>query len=29
MAAEMDFDDTVGDLDIRGPQFVLTYTQML
>ncbi|MEP4149134.1 MAG: outer membrane beta-barrel protein [Halioglobus sp.] len=29
MAAEMDFDDTVGDLDIRGPQFVITYSQML
>ena len=29
MAAEMDFDDTVGDLDIRGPQFVVTYSQRL
>jgi hypothetical protein len=29
MNAEMDFDDTVGKLDISGPQFVLTYTQML
>ncbi|MEP5569069.1 MAG: outer membrane beta-barrel protein [Halioglobus sp.] len=29
MAAEMDFDDTVGDLDISGPQFVLTYSQRL
>ncbi|WP_165954187.1 outer membrane beta-barrel protein [Seongchinamella unica] len=27
--AEMDFEDTVGDLDIRGPQFVLTYSQAL
>jgi Outer membrane protein beta-barrel domain len=29
MNAEMDFDDTVGKLDIRGPQFVLTYSQSL
>ena len=29
MNAEMDFADTVGDLDIRGPQFVLTYSQSL
>ena len=29
MRAEMDFEDTVGDLDISGPQFVLTYSQAL
>ena len=29
MTAEMDFEDTVGDLNIRGPQFVLTYSQSL
>ena len=27
MDAEMDFEDTFGKLDIRGPQFVLTYSQ--
>lgn len=26
MAAEMDFSDTLGKLDLQGPQFVLTYT---
>ena len=29
MAAEMDFDETVGSLDLRGPQFVLTYSASL
>lgn len=29
MSAELDFADTVGELDIRGPQFVLTYSQAL
>lgn len=29
MAAEMDFSDTVGKVDLEGPQFVLTYTAEL
>lgn len=29
MAAEMDFSDTVGKLDLEGPQFVMTYTAEL
>lgn len=29
MAAELDFSDTVGKLDVEGPQFVLTYTAKL
>jgi hypothetical protein len=29
MAAEMDFDKTVGTLDLEGPQVVLTYTAQL
>lgn len=29
MSAEMDFEDTVGKLDVSGPQFVLTYSQAL
>ena len=29
MAAEMDFDKTVGKIDLEGPQFVLTYTAQL
>ena len=29
MATEMDFSDTVGKVDIEGPQFVLTYTAEL
>ena len=29
MAAEMDFDKTVGKLDLEGPQVVLTYTAQL
>ncbi|KAA1189531.1 outer membrane beta-barrel protein [Pseudohalioglobus sediminis] len=29
MAAKMDFDDTVGTLDLRGPQFVFTYSAQL
>ena len=29
MAAEMDFEDTVGKLDLEGPQVVLTYTALL
>ena len=29
MAAEMDFDKTVGKIDLEGPQFVLTYSQQL
>ena len=27
MSAELDFDKTVGELDIEGPQYVLTFTQ--
>ncbi len=27
MSAELDFNDTVGKLDIEGPQYVLTFTQ--
>ena len=29
MRTELDFDDTVGELDIEGPQYVLTFTQRL
>lgn len=29
MAAEMDFSDTVGKVDLEGPQFVITYTAEL
>jgi opacity protein-like surface antigen len=29
MAAELDFDQTVGQLDIKGPQYVLTLTTQL
>ena len=29
MAAEVDFSDTVGKVDLEGPQFVLTYTAEL
>ncbi len=29
MAAELDFDQTVGQLDIKGPQYVLTFTTQL
>jgi|GEM_PF-879019 len=29
MAAELDFDQTVGTLDIKGPQYVLTFTTQL
>jgi opacity protein-like surface antigen len=29
MAAELDFDQTVGQLDIKGPQYVLTLTTLL
>ncbi|RLQ23337.1 hypothetical protein DWB85_01935 [Seongchinamella sediminis] len=29
MSAELDFADTIGELDISGPQFVLTYSQAL
>jgi hypothetical protein len=29
MAAELDFNQTVGQLDIKGPQYVLTLTTLL
>ncbi len=29
MSAELDFDQTVGTLDIKGPQYVLTFTTQL
>jgi hypothetical protein len=29
MSTELDFDQTVGKIDIKGPQYVLTFTTRL